>query len=409
MDNVKIIERINEVCGIVPPLDAYDADVISSLIDLDIAGVTEDMMLKVIEAEGLNIVEDGGDFFDADTIKAYADKIGYSKPKKKSGKKTSKKSEPAVPAVDPANPFGMFEQMINSVVVNQSAPLVESMVNDRLDGWVQENSNKITKKIEYIAPSGKTMDAITHKEFERIVQIVQLKQPLLLVGSAGTGKNYLCKQVADFLDLEFYFANAVTQEHKLTGFIDANGVYHETQFYKAFTQGGLFMFDEIDASDAEVLVTFNAMLANGYMDFPTGREYAHENFRVIAAANTFGNGASYEYVGRTQLDAATLDRFTTLIIDYDERIENSLTDDTSLLEFIRTFRGACAEYGINHIASYRAIERCRDFVDLFGAVDALKIGLVKNLERDDMNMLVHKFEGLSDRWSTAFCEIARGC
>lgn len=386
-----IIEKANAQYGW--NLDAFNDDVIEKFLDLDILGVEDDMMVNAIESGTLECEDD---LFDYQIV-------SKSKPKKKS-KKTKK------PAPTPKdNPFGMFESAITQVVEQQAEPIIDEVVNERLNAWVNENSNKITKKIEYIAPSGKVMDEVTHSKFEELVQIVQVNEPALLVGSAGTGKNHLCKQVADFLGLEFYFANAVTQEHKLTGFIDANGVYHETQFYKAFTNGGVFMFDEIDASDPEVLVTFNASLANGYMDFPTGRVYAHENFRVVAAANTFGTGASYEYTGRTQLDAATLDRFAPIYIDYDERIENALTDDVGLLEFIRTFRKACNEYGIHHIASYRAIQRCDKFANTLGTAEALKVGLIKNLEQDDMNMMVNKFSGMTDKWSLAFCDIARGC
>lgn len=386
-----IIEKANAQYGW--NLDAWNDDVIEKFIDLDILGIDDDAMLKAIESGTL---ESEDDLFDGA-------KILQSKPKEKA-KKTKK------PASTPKdNPFGMFESAITQVVEQQAEPIIDEVVNARLNAWVNENSNKITKKIEYIAPSGKKMDEVTHSKFEELVQIVQVNEPALLVGPAGTGKNHLAKQVADFLGLEFYFANAVTQEHKLTGFIDANGTFHETQFYKAFTNGGLFMFDEIDASDPDVLVTFNASLANGYMDFPTGRVYANENFRVVAAANTFGTGASYEYTGRVQLDAATLDRFAPIIIDYDERIEDALTDDTDLLDFIRLFRKSCADYGINHIASYRAIQRCSKFHDLFGTVEALKVGLLKNLERDDMNMLLDRFTDRVDEWSVAFCDVARGC
>ena len=45
---------------------------------------------------------------------------------------------------------------------------------------------------------------------------------------------------------------------------------------------------------------------------------------------------------------------------------------------------------------------------LIGIVKTLKSGLIKNLEKDDINMIVNKFTGKSDRWSEAFCEIARG-
>ncbi len=100
---------------------------------------------------------------------------------------------------------------------------------------------------------------------------MNLNIPIFPIWPSRLRKNVICKQVAESLGLEFYFTNAVTQEYKLTGFIDANGRYHETQFYKAFVNGGVFMLDEIDASSPEVLVILNAAIANKYFDFPTGR------------------------------------------------------------------------------------------------------------------------------------------
>lgn len=80
------------------------------------------------------------------------------------------------------------------------------------------------------------------------------------------------------MGLDFYFTNAVSQEYKLTGFIDANGKYQETQFYKAFTQGGLFFLDEMDASIPEVLVILNAAIANRYFDFSKWKSRSTSRF-----------------------------------------------------------------------------------------------------------------------------------
>ena len=52
-----------------------------------------------------------------------------------------------------------------------------------------------------------------------------MSAPVLLVGSAGAGESRLVRQVAGAIELEFYFANSVKQEHQLLGFIDANGNY----------------------------------------------------------------------------------------------------------------------------------------------------------------------------------------
>ena len=231
-----IIEKANAVYGW--DIDAFDADVIDKFIDLEIIGIDEDTMIKAIESGTL---EDANDLFDAAKLQ--------SKPKK-SKKKPAKKQATASTS---DNPFGMFEEMITNVVVGQSKPMVQSMIGEALDQWVTENSNRITKKIEYIAPSGKKMDDVTHEKFEEIVNILQMNEPVLLVGPAGTGKNHLVQQVAEFLGLDFYYTSSVTMEHKMMGFIDANGVYHETAFYKAAVNGGVLMMDELDQSDAEVL------------------------------------------------------------------------------------------------------------------------------------------------------------
>ena len=47
---------------------------------------------------------------------------------------------------------------------------------------------------------------------------------------------------------------------------------------------------------------------------------------ILAAANTWGRGGDQQYVGRNQLDAATLDRFvlSTLHVDYDTDLERDI-------------------------------------------------------------------------------------
>jgi len=42
---------------------------------------------------------------------------------------------------------------------------------------------------------------------------------------------------------------------------------------------------------------------------------------LIAAANTWGHGATHEYVGRLKMDAAFLKRFAFLSWEYDEQLE----------------------------------------------------------------------------------------
>lgn len=286
--------------------------------------------------------------------------------------------------------IGLIEQALANVIVEKELPKWSNLMAEQAKKYIEETYGKIERRIVYTLPQrGTKVEEVTHEKFEQVLNYVLMNEPVMLVGPAGTGKNVLCKQIAKALGIDFYFTNAVTQEYKLTGFIDANGRFHETEFYKAFKNGGLFMLDEIDASIPEVLVILNAAIANRYFDFPNGRIEAHKNFRVVSAGNTFGKGASFEYVGRNQLDGASLDRFAVIEINYSPRIENSLTDNQELLEFVRDFRKACEKAGINHIVSYRCIIRLSKMLSIEGMnqQEVMKESLFKNLEEDDLKMI----------------------
>ena len=283
-----------------------------------------------------------------------------------------------------------LEEIMLKVLAEQSVDKVVEFAKPILEKHITETFGVLPKVIKVETPKGEhQVKGVTHEKFEDVLTLVNADIPVFLTGAAGTGKNVLCKQVAEALNLEFYFSNAVTQEYKITGFIDANGTFHETQFYEAFTKGGLFMLDEMDASVPEVLVMLNAAIANRYFDFPTGRVEAHEDFRLIAAGNTFGTGADIEYTGRYQLDAASLDRFAMVEIDYSRKIEEAITKgDNELVDYIHGFRYAVAKAGIKHLATYRSMERITKLTATMKLGDVLKICLLKNLQKDDLRIIV---------------------
>lgn len=271
--------------------------------------------------------------------------------------------------------------------------------------FIAENYGPIQRKVELQFPDRKVeLEGVVHEEFDTVLSFVMENEPVFLTGPAGSGKNVLCQQVAKALGLDFYFSNAVTQEYKITGFTDAMGVFHESQFFKAFKYGGLFMLDEMDASIPEVLVILNAAIANRYFDFPApiGMVQAHENFRVIAAGNTFGLGADYEYVGRNQLDAASLNRFAPVQIDYDHRIEESLANgNTQLLSFCRKFRNATKKAGIRTVVSYRDISRAAKMDSRLATEKMLETCLLKALELDDLKAIESDMKDCG-KYTTAF-------
>lgn len=330
------------------------------------------------------------------------------------------KVEAAPVAAAPANALdsslsilsNVVAQMVSNVKTEEIKKSVEEQLRKSVDEYIIDTYGKIERKVTLVSEFGKKeVEGVQHKKFETVLKFVANDEPVYLSGPAGSGKNVICKQVADALGLDFYFTNAVTQEYKLTGFTDANGTFHESQFYKAFVNGGLFMLDEMDASIPEVLIILNAAIANRYFDFPApiGKVEAHKDFRVVAAGNTLGHGADSEYVGRNTLDAASLDRFAMIVIDYDERIESSVAGgNTDLVNFCRAFRKASQKAGLQVVVSYRAIGRMAKMLSLLSVEEVVESCLVKGLEKDDLKAIQNDIIGHGE-YTKAFEKImARG-
>lgn len=297
-----------------------------------------------------------------------------------------------------------IQDTITTAVIDKAKDLavedLQEYAKENLDKFIRETYGILPKTIRLEKQDEhREIKGIFHKEFENICKIVNSDIPLMLVGSAGAGKNYTLEQVAKALDLDFYFSNAVNQEYKLTGFIDANGKYHETEFYKAFTKGGMFFLDEIDASCPECLVILNSAIANRYFDFPTGRVKANENFRVVCAGNTYGTGADMVYVGRNVLDGATLDRFVVLQFDYDENVERQLAYDEDLYCFIRDLRKAINDSGLRYIVSMRALINATKLLEIgVSKEQILKTTIIKNMQIDDLNTIINKLNNSYNGW-----------
>lgn len=214
-----------------------------------------------------------------------------------------------------------------------------------------------------------------HKSFEKLLKIVSCKLNAYIVGPAGSGKTTAAENCAKALGINFYFTGAIASEYKLTGFMNAQGKIVSTDFRKAYEEGGLFLFDEIDASYPQAVLAFNAALANDFMDFPDGRINRHPDFYCIAAANTFGQGADREYVGRNQLDAASLDRFVFIEWDYDEELEMGFSGDEEWVKHVQKIRRVVNNLKIRHVISPRA--------SMFGA------RLIKNgIPKEEVEKLV---------------------
>ena len=217
-----------------------------------------------------------------------------------------------------------------------------------------------------------------HQAFADVMQRVAAELPVLLVGPAGSGKTTLAAQVATALGRRFTFnslSEGVTESSLMGRMLpqeDGTWAYQESPFVKTFRDGGVHLFDEIDAADPNLLVSINAAIANGKLSLPfTDMEpiERHPKCVIIAAANTYGQGADRRYVGRNRLDAATVNRFTmgTCEIGYDKDLERRLAygyladrgaDAELLLNWAWSVRDSLTANRMDRILSTRNIVDC---------------------------------------------------
>lgn len=291
-----------------------------------------------------------------------------------------------------------IEQAITEGVIEKAKDLalkdLEEQIKNNLGDFIKKTYGLLPKQVIEIkkGDTKRETNGVFHKQFEDILSMVECGVNPLICGGAGSGKTYLCEQVAKAMGYNFFFTGAIMQEHKLFGYKDANGDYHATQFYRwCTTPNSIFYFDEFDASDANVVLSMNTALANGYVDFPNeGRVNIPKENRFIASANTLGQGADALYVGRNQLDAATRDRFAVVEFEYDENIEKALAYNDELYEFIYQLRKAISKNGLNDLVTMRATTYTTELLNNSNIPRERIIDytILKGMSKDSINTLV---------------------
>lgn len=249
----------------------------------------------------------------------------------------------------------IFEMVAEGINDNSTTEIIVNTVKNKLDDWGIKPVNK-NIIVENVTTGTKKEVGTQHMEFETIIQCLSARVPVALVGPAGSGKTTTAMKAAEAIGLKFYSksVSAQTGSHEFFGYQDAHGKYVRTLFREAYETGGVFLLDEFDAGNPNVLAALNQATANGHMAFADGMVDKHDDFIVIMAGNTYGHGATSEYVGRNKIDAATLDRFSFIYFDYDEALETSLADNKNWTRKVQKIRKEVAKKKIKTIVSPRA-------------------------------------------------------
>jgi len=264
----------------------------------------------------------------------------------------------------------MMERLAGDVHTKMSD--LQDMVFAKLEEIREQGLTERTIiEVKGLPPIKLDADELVHNQLEYVLGLIAAgAKNVMIVGPAGCGKTTLARQVAKVLGHERFAALSCSpgmSEAKVLGRIGAPTPtnptgYHQTAIIAAFRDEGTILFDEMDNADASMMVSFNAMTDGGFATLPTGETVPrHPGNVILAAMNTFGHGADRLYVGRNQLDAATLDRFVgaTIEMDYDRALERKLCPETPVRQAVWGLRDKARKHGLRRVVSTRSLVAAR--------------------------------------------------
>lgn len=238
--------------------------------------------------------------------------------------------------------YKMPAQTGQNIVVSEEDETIPD-VNPLLDENIpfKERFDMVMKMKKKLEASGEHF----HKMFDDVLIAVMENVNPYLIGPSGCGKTFMVGQICKLLGADYIDIGYINEEYDILGFQTANGGYSKPNFYRCYKYGKIAFCDELDNGNSRATVKLNSFLSNtkgaGY-NFPHGEHVKrHENFRIIAAGNTSGNGADSVYNTREKIEESVQQRFTPIFVDYDNAVEKEILggcDDW--FEFVVLFRQA---------------------------------------------------------------------
>ena len=244
---------------------------------------------------------------------------------------------------------------------------------------VENNNTKhVPKKDESYIPRiiGK------QKDTEIIGKAYDHRLNTLIIGETGTGKTHCFREFCHQRKLPYMRVNlndATTVEDLVGQFTpDTNGTgfkWTDGVLTKFVRYGGVFVCDEINASNAGILFVLHALLDDERKLVLVQKDgevlHAHPDFWFVATMNP-------DYEGTKPLNPALKDRFQLILnFDYDSKIEAKLVKDSRILRIAESLRPMYAKGEILTPISTRTLMYFEANIHLFGEDIAKKIFLSK--------------------------------
>jgi hypothetical protein len=271
-----------------------------------------------------------------------------------------------------SNPMQVLADGIAPFLPKQDVNINMKDVEDTIEVYVKTAIETHTRTI--VVNDAKTnetrkIEGLTHRQFPELLALVNAGLfPYMYddkengnLGGPGAGKTTAAYQIAEALKRTcgHISLNQQTSPSALLGYMDAHGKYVRSPFRDAYEYGYVFLFDELDNANGNLLTSMNTALANGSMAFPDGIIPRHADFVCVAAGNTAGRGANAMHNSRQVLDEASRERFAFLGWGYDETLERKAAkahneDADAWVSWVQKVRVSVNTLGLKLVVSPRA-------------------------------------------------------
>lgn len=201
--------------------------------------------------------------------------------------------------------------------------LDEKLLRKLIDSAVEKAVRPYTTTIEVKTPEKTRRVDGGHFYLDRVIKLLGAGFNVYLWGPAGTGKTTAAQMAVKALgrESEIDTLDPSTFRSMVQGFTTATkGEPVHTSFTRCWTEGKVYIADEVDNAPGHVQTLFNSALANGHAPLAWGNAEKAKGFAFCGTGNTPGR-PTRAFPDRKPMSAAFADRLYFVYWPLDPAIE----------------------------------------------------------------------------------------